>query len=520
MPFVVARASEPGEPTPGDAPPPAARTLDVNEYRVRGATRLTDAEVQSALEELLGPGRTLADVERARAALEKAYADRGWHAVSVAIPQQTVREGVVTLAVTEGRVARLRVRGARWFSPRDIRRRAPSVAEGAVPNFNDIVRDVFILNQLPDRRVTPALRAGAAPGTIEVDLDVEDRLPLHGSLEVNDRYSASTTPTRLKGAIRYDNLWQLGHSLALSFQAAPERLGDGQVYAASYLVRFPTAPWLGITASGILQDSDVSTLGGIAVTGRGRIFGARASFTLPSREAWFQTIAVGLDRKRFLEGVSLGQDTLRSPITYWPVSLQYAASWQRDASQMQLGATVAFNLRAASSSPDRFDAKRYEASGGFVLYRAELARSDDLPFGIQLSARVQGQYSAYALVGSEQLAVGGVESVRGYLEAGAVGDWGAAGQLEVRSPSLRAGFLRAFVDEWRFLAFLDAGWVGIHHPLAEQEREFRPWSVGAASRFKLFGHAGGAVEVGVPLESIGDTQRFHARLHFRAWSEF
>jgi hemolysin activation/secretion protein len=516
----AARATEPGAPAPADAPPPAARTLDVNEYRAVGASRLTEAEVQAALDPFLGPGRTLADVERARAALEKAYADRGWHAVSVAIPRQTVREGVVNLAVTEGRVARLRVRGARWFSPRDIRLRAPSMAEGTVPNFEEVVRDIYALNQLPDRRVTPALRAGTAPGTLEVDLNVEDRLPLHGSIEVNDRASAGTTSTRLKAALRYDNLWQLGHSLAFSFQVAPERREDGQVYAASYLVRFPGAPWLGLTASATVQDSDVSTLGGIAVTGRGRIFGLRAGFTLPSPKAWFQTLGVGLEHKRFHEGISLGEKDLRSPVAYWPLTVQYAASRQGEGSQTQLGASAAFNLRAASSSPESFDTKRYGASGGFVLFRGELARADDLPLGLRVSARLQGQYSAHALVGSEQLTAGGVESVRGYREAAAAGDLGASFQLEVQSPSLGRGFLRSFVDDWRFHAFADAAWVAIHLPLPDTEREALPLGVGAGTRFTILGHGGGAVDLGLPLATIGDTRRHHPHLHLRAWSEF
>ncbi len=69
------------------------------------------------------------------------------------------------------------------------RKRAP------FPNFGDVTKDIVSLNQWPDRRVTPALRAGVAPGTVDVDLNVEDKSPLHASLEVNNRQSPSTTPT-------------------------------------------------------------------------------------------------------------------------------------------------------------------------------------------------------------------------------------------------------------------------------------------------------------------------------------
>jgi hemolysin activation/secretion protein len=510
---------------------PSQRRLDVLEYRVSGATRLTAAEVEAALAPFLGPGRPLEEVEAARAALERAYSERGWQAVTVAIPQQKVVDGVVSLVVTEGTVARLRVRGARWFSPFDVRALAPSLAEGAVPNFNDIVRDMYVLNQLPDRRVTPSLRAGVLPGTVDVDLDVEDRLPLHASLEVNDRYSASTTPLRLNGLVHYDNLWQQGHSLSFSFQLAPTRLGDCQVYSGSYLARFPGVTWLSVTATAIRQDSDVSTLGGIAVTGRGRIYGARATFTLPASASLFQTVTVGLDNKRFLEDVTMKQpagavpsggpaQTIRSPITYWPVSAQYAASWQHEGASMQGAATVTFNLRSVSSNPAGFDAKRYHASGSFIYLRGELSRTDEGPFGIQFFQKVQGQLAAEPLIGSEQFAVGGMDSVRGYLEAQAVGDFGLGAQLEARSPSLGKVLGASWVTDWRFFAFLDAARAGLREPLPEQTRAFPLWSLGGGTRFSLFEHLAGALEVGVPMRTSGATVASRPRFHFRLWGEF
>src|SRR5215471_8594646 len=123
------QTAEPGGPSPS-APAEHPRTFDINEFRIEGASQLSSIEVESAVYPFLGPGRVLEDVERARAALEKAYTDKGYQSVSVIIPQQTVRNGVVVLKVREGMVGRLRVRGARYFSPRQVKELAPSVAEG------------------------------------------------------------------------------------------------------------------------------------------------------------------------------------------------------------------------------------------------------------------------------------------------------------------------------------------------------------------------------------------------------
>ncbi len=150
----------------------AERQIYIQEYRVEGTHKLSELEVEEAVYPYLGPGRTTEDVEQARASLEKAYQDKGYQTVSVQIPPQQVRNGVVVLQVIEGKVGRLRIHGSRYFSLEQIRKQAPSMAEGTVPNFNDVTRDIVALNQLPDRRITPSLRAGVEPGTVDIDLNV------------------------------------------------------------------------------------------------------------------------------------------------------------------------------------------------------------------------------------------------------------------------------------------------------------------------------------------------------------
>jgi hemolysin activation/secretion protein len=510
-----------GEEAPPQAPErPEARRFDVLEYRIEGSTRLSALELEAVLGPFLGPGRELADVERARAALEKAYSDRGFQTVTVAIPRQTVRDGAVTLTVTEGKVGRLRVRGARWYSPFDIERGAPSVAEGSVPNFDEVVRDIVALNQLPDRRVTPQIRSGTVPGTIDVDLNVQDTLPLHGALELNDRYSAGTTPLRLNGAIRYENLFQAGHSLGFAFQLAPERLSDAMVFSLFYLARLPGAPGTTLTLNGVIQNSDVSTLSGSGVVGKGWFVGGRATFALPAGSGSFQTLGAGLDVKRFEENIATVAGTIQTPITYVPVTGQYAATWLGDGSQTQLTATALFNVRALGSSAEEFDAKRYNASGSFILFRGEASRTDEVGPGLQLFGKVHGQYAGRPTLSSEQYTVGGMESVRGYLEVSASGDYGVNGTLEVRSPSLSGWIGLPALEDWRFFVFGDGGWAGIWDALPEQQANFQLLGLGGGTRLKAFGHVAATVEVGVPFTTVGANERFQPRLHFQVGGEF
>ncbi|MBK7767153.1 MAG: ShlB/FhaC/HecB family hemolysin secretion/activation protein [Sulfuritalea sp.] len=170
---------------------------------------------------------------KAREALERAYHEAGYLTVLVDIPEQRINSGAVSLRVTEGRVERLKVAGNRYTSRGEIRADTPSLAPGEVPNFTEVQQELAKA-QRADRKLTPLLRPGKAPGTVEVELKVDDNLPLHGAVEINNKQSPDTTRRRLEASLRYDNLWQKGHSVGLSFQNSPLNTDQVEVYTGTY----------------------------------------------------------------------------------------------------------------------------------------------------------------------------------------------------------------------------------------------------------------------------------------------
>lgn len=516
-----------------DAAKPAAPEprFDIDEYRVEGADNLPQIEVESAVYPFLGPGKSAQDVEKARAAVEKAYHDKGLQTVSVAVPQQDAQRGFVVLKVTENKVGRLRVKGSRYFDLDNIKGGAPSLKEGALPNFKDVTKDIVALNRWPDRRVTPALRAGVAPGTVDVDLNVEDTLPLHGSVELNNKQSPSTTALRTSISMRYDDLWQLGHSMTWTYQFAPMNPKDATVVSGSYLAR-TEMDWLSVLVYGLTSDSSVATVGGSNVVGPGQVVGGRAVLTLPSRGDLFQTLSLGVDYKDFKQTLQLGSDAFSSPVTYVPLVGTYGATWQGEGRLTQLNATITTGLRGIGSSRDEFDAKRYKATASFISLHADISHTQEFAEGFQLYAKLQGQAADQPLVSSEQFSLGGQDTVRGYLESEVLGDYGVAATLELRTPNL-APYLEqklpnpigdaikynAF-DDMRFFAFVDGGNARIHEPLTDQQSHFDLASYGVGMRMKTLRYLNSIVFVGVPLTSQQTTVANHPRFSFRLWGEF
>lgn len=529
--------TKPAETTPAknaaDAAKPAAPKahFDIDEFRVEGADNLPQIEVEAAVYPFLGPNKSEEDVEKARAAVEKAYHDKGLQTVSVAVPQQDAQRGFVVLKVTESRVGQLRVKGSRYFDLKNIKDNAPSLKEGTLPNLQNVTKDIVALNRWADRRITPALCAGVAPGTVDVDLNVDDTYPLHGSVELNNKQSPSTTPLRTSVSMHYDNLWQLGHSMTWTYQVAPLNPKDAMVVSGSYLAR-TEIDWLSVLVYGLVSDSSVATVGGANVVGPGQVVGGRAVLTLPSRGDLFQTLSLGVDYKDFKQSLRLGTDAFDSPVTYVPLVGTYGATWQGDGHLTQLNATITTGLRGIGSSRDEFDAKRFDATASFITLRADISHTQDFAGGFQLYAKLQGQVADQPLVSSEQFSLGGHDTVRGYLESEVLGDYGVAGTLELRTPNL-AQYLEqklpnplgdaikynAF-DEWRFFAFVDGGNARIHEPLPDQQSHFDLASYGLGMRMKSLRYLNSIVFVGMPLTTQQVTVANHPRFSFRVWGEF
>ena len=492
----------------------------LREYRVEGAHRLSRLDVENAVYPFLGPGRTEQDVEQARAALEKAYQAAGFQTVSVQVPPQRVAAGIVILRVVETKVGRLRVRGSRYFSLEQIKQQAPSLAEGKVIDFNRVNRDIVAM-QLPDRQVTPALHAGVEPDTVDVDLNVKDKLPLHGSIELNNRYSSNTAPMRLNGSLSYSNLWQLGHSMGFSFQMSPEDMNQVQVYSAYYIAPVPSVSGLSLMFQGTKQDSDVSTLGGMNSTGLGETMGLRALITLPQWENIYHSLRFGLDYKHYNQGLTTSGSTERTPIDYYPFDLGYTASRIGKKSDTEFSGDLVFHFRQMGSTGSSFENSRYNADGNYVYLKGELSHTHELPVGMQVFAKVQGQIANQPLVNSEQFSGGGLGTVRGYLESEVLGDNAAFGSVELRTPSF-VKFVRTgkVLNDWRAYVFFDAGTVTVRNPLPDQTAHFNLASIGVGTRMTLFGYLNGSLDVGLPLIAEGETLLHEPRLTFRTWAEF
>jgi hemolysin activation/secretion protein len=507
------------DPAAGDAAKPEER-FDVYEYRVLDNSVLSELQIDKAVYPFLGPRRSFADVQAARAALEKTYRDAGYSTVFVDVPEQSVDSGIVRLKVTEGRLGRVKVTGARYFPARQILRETASLVPGSVPHFPGVQRDLTEVNSTTrDRVVTPVLRAGATPGTVDLELKVRDELPAHGGVEVNDRYTADTSRTRINVNLSYDNLWRRFHSLSLQYQTAPEQPADARVIAATYVMPFAERGAV-FAVYAVDTNSDVATVGTLSVLGRGRIYGARYIQRIGNSPAFYQNITFGADFKDFKEDVRLTADEgLRTPIQYASWSLGYGATARGERTLTSFNLGLNFGIRGLGNDPQEFDDKRLFAHPNFFYLRADAQHERALPLGTRLAVRLAGQYTTEPLISNEQFSIGGVLSVRGYLESEELGDYGFSASAELRTPSLKLWSER--VTQLYGYVFFDAGVVGsIVAPELRQPSRADLSSWGLGFRFAGFGGLQASMDWAYPLVPASHTAARDSRIDFSVRYDF
>lgn len=490
-------------------------------FDIAGVKLLKQLDIEEAVYPFLGPNRTRSDIDHAVEALQKVYQARGYQTVVVDFPAQAVSESgenIVRLTVAETPVGRLRVTGARYYSPDTIRRATPAIREGQTPNITLATQEITELNRLPGRRVEPLVHAGKTPGTVDVDLKVSDSGPWHASVELTNDHNQNTDPLRITSTVRYDNLWQLGHSASFTYAVAPTNRDQSEIFAGSYLAPIWNTPF-SLLAFGYRSNSNVATLGGTSVLGKGYAIGGRAILQLPHMADVSQSVSFGLDFKNFDEAINFSNTVSTDAIQYFPLNIVYNVQrdGQKFSTKLSVGLTA--GLRGLGSNTAAFENKRADARPNFIHVNVDLTQSETLWKGFEASQRLSGQFADQPLISSEQFSSGGLTSVRGYLQSEAVSDEGLSGELEIGTPTLAPRIARVF-DDLRLFAFADGGALWVLQPQHSQTQFFAQSSAGVGLRVELLRHIKGEVALAVPLISGPATHAYRRRATFSLKSDF
>jgi hemolysin activation/secretion protein len=276
---------------------------------------------------------------------------------------------------------------------------------------------------------------------MDLALNVNDHLPLHGSLDLNNDYTADTSSLRATASLSYNNLFGDLDSIAVMYTGTPLR--GGEVSVANVMYGFsPFAGGIRPSVSFTNSSSNTETIGTLGVLGKGQVYGARLSFPLVQLPGNGQTLTLGMDYKHFRNTIALADQGVIEPISYVNFSLGYTGGWQFADANGQARHIVTFDLtgnfgpRGLANETLNFDTTRFLARGNYAYLHGDASFMTRLPANMQLQLRLSGQDAIDPLLVYEQMSITGNDGVRGYLEAEDLGDTAWKGTLQLDSTPL------------------------------------------------------------------------------------
>lgn len=350
--------------------------------------------------------------------IKRVYRDMGYLTTTAFLPPQDINNGDVVIRVVEGKRGNLNVEGNKYFSTPSIQKYFHTY-RGEVLDMGDLERDVMRLNGSKDLNVTSVLSPGENPETVDVTLKAQENPPYHVSIGTDNQGSRLTG--RYRRIVSLDDSNLTGNMDNLAINTTYTDLSNGEYL--SYQTPVGThGTKLGLDA-GYFQGKLGQEYKPLDIVNYTEFYNPNASFELYESQDSQVNFRTGIK----VEHVNKKQGP--DLVTDENLRLPYLAI---DAIETDSLGQTSFSPELSFSAPGFFDgsrsnnllASRPDADAFYTKYDQYVSRNLNMPWGSYIQIRSQFQTATHTLPTSEQIQIGGENSVRGYPEGDFLADVG------------------------------------------------------------------------------------------------
>jgi hemolysin activation/secretion protein len=429
---------------------------DVRGIDVSQTPALESDRFRAGVSQYLGQPLTLARLNEICRLVVTYYRGIGRPVVDAIVPEQDVTDGTVQVLVLEGRVGQVRAEGNRFF-PSRLFISAIREQSGDFISQSRLLGDVDWLNRNPFRRTDVILEPGAQLGQTDVILNTEDHFPFRAYAGYENTGTVSTGQDRWETGFNWGDAFGLDDQLnyQYTFNSAFQRF---QAHSGSYVVPLP---WRDIlTVFGNWSTSEVETEPDVFQQGQSWQISARYEIPLAKFYGISNSFILGGDFKRSNTNAEFGGSSVyASDVNVVQFMLGYDASdsdrfGSTDASLEWYGSP---GYIGSNDDREDYEGARIGADPQYTYARLTADRTTILPAQFSVLTKLEGQVGSGALLGSEQVGVGGLDSVRGYEEREGNGDNAVIFSNELHAPPINLFSIAHRKDQLIFLCFIDYG---------------------------------------------------------------
>jgi len=210
----------------------------VKEIRVIGNTAFTPEQLAEVTAPYTNRELTTEDFESLRLAVTLYYVNRGYVTSGALLPDQELKDGVVTVQVIEGKLAQIEIEGNKWFRKPYYTSRIKLGAETPLNIYHLQERLQLIQSDPRIERLNAELKPGLTQDQSILNVRVSEHQPFHLFFDVNNQQSPTVGETQGLVTGVDDNLFGWGDRLSLQYGRSS---GVNPILNFRYDV--PVTPW-------------------------------------------------------------------------------------------------------------------------------------------------------------------------------------------------------------------------------------------------------------------------------------
>jgi hemolysin activation/secretion protein len=419
---------------PAAMKPTAGVAITVRQFRFAGNTLLTAEQLAPAVAAFLNRPLDFNQLQAAAAAVAEAYRAAGW-VVNAYLPQQDIKDGVVTIQIIEAVFGKLKMEGAlsQRVAPSQVEALfAAQQANGVSLNADALDRGLLLADDLPGVAVAGSLAAGSNAGETDLILKIADEPLMVGEAAIDNTGSRSTGEDRFTANLSLTS--PLGFGDLLTGNLIHTRGSD--YLRLGYTVPVGNDGWrVGLNISGLRYK--LITLDPDKDKGTSTVAGLEASYPILRSRLTNLYLNLNADHKQF-DNEFGGATTTRYSI---------------DSSSIALNGNLFDNLGGGGANSASLawtagsrDNEVGVTNNNFSKLRYSLSRQQVITNDLSFYAALAGQESNDALDSSEKFYLGGAGGVRAYPSSEGGGDSGVLSNLELRWKLPEGFILTGFHD--------------------------------------------------------------------------
>jgi hemolysin activation/secretion protein len=413
---------------------------DIRIVSLKGAAHIPAWEQQIIIDKFVNRCLNVSDIENLLAEVTKYYLERGFITTRAYLPPQDLSQGQLEILVIEGIVEKIVIEdgGAKSVSLLNV---FPGV-EGRVLNLRDLEQGIDQINRLSSNRAQLDIQPGDKPGASRVVVRNQPVSPWHLSLSNDNQGSTSTGKNQTGLTVSTDNLLGFNDLLSATRRESTPNYRGSQ-YSASDSLSFSLP--LGYTtlsfgSSYSVYDSTIRVPSGLALIAHGnnQTDNVRLDRVIYRDQATRAALSATLTTKKsknYLDDQFLGVSSRN--LTVLDLDSNLSVNFAGGTLALDLGYAMGLNKAGALTDPDYLPdwaarAQFSKIKAGFNYNRPFTLLGKSASFSSQFS----GQKANDTLYGSEQISIGGIYSVRGFVKNTLAGDDGYywRNEFSVRQP--------------------------------------------------------------------------------------